>query len=367
MRIIILTCNTGQGHNSAARALFEEFTRRGADVEVHDTLAFGSEFASEVVAGALVKVAVNMPRAFGFMYGAAELISSDKLKSPVYLANAMYADNLQQYLDENGFDAAVCPHLFPAEALTFLKRRRGLEMRCYYVSTDYACIPFLEETDMDLTFIPDESLKRTFTERGMPEDKLFVSGIPVASSFRAHLSRSEARAETGIPMSSRAYLVMTGGEGCGNPIAITESILKRDGGDVRVAVLPGRNAALMRSLEERFGGDERVMLVSFTDRVPVWMDACDVLLTKPGGISSTEGAVHGIPIIHTAPIPGVETQNARFFSERGMSVLAGDEDNTAENAYRLATDEGARRRMIEAQRQYVPADPAKTIADLILG
>lgn len=79
------------------------------------------------------------------------------------------------------------------------------------------------------------------------------------------------------------------------------------------------------------------------------MDACDVLFTKPGGLSSTEAAAKGIPIIHTAPIPGCETDNARFFHYHGMSYSTTDIAQQVSVAHRLCTDEEYRMSMTAAQ------------------
>ena len=70
-------------------------------------------------------------------------------------------------------------------------------------------------------------------------------------------------------------------------------------------------------IRDRFCSDCRVLAVPFTDNVQLYMDACDVLLTKPGGLSSTEAAVKNVPMVHTDPIPGCETKNAQFFMDRG--------------------------------------------------
>ncbi len=363
MKTVILTCSTGQGHNSAALAVREALEERGAVCEVRDALAFLGDNVSDAITGAFVNIAVKTPRAFGFMYAAGEFIRSDKRKSPVYFANALYAENLRRYLEEEEVDAAVCPHLFPAEALTYLKRKHALPARCYYVSTDYACIPFLEETDMDVVFTPHADLSGQFVRRGIRPERLFPTGIPVRNEYLSSQDRADARALLDLPAGLPCYLVMTGGEGCGDAGTLTKKLLERlKSRDARIVVLTGRNAALRESLETRFGEDVRVHAVAFTERVPLYMDACDVLLTKPGGISSTEAAVKGIPIVHTPPIPGVETLNAQFFAERGMSILAPTEDSAAENAIRLAGDAEQCARMLAAQRQYLVRGAAERIA-----
>ena len=95
------------------------------------------------------------------------------------------------------------------------------------------------------------------------------------------------------------------------------------------------------------------------------MSACDLLLTKPGGLSSTEALVRGIPIIHTSPIPGCESENVQFFTEHHISLCA----NTAEDAGRLAVtlmhDNFLRNQIIEAQKQYRCENSAKQIVDYV--
>jgi processive 1,2-diacylglycerol beta-glucosyltransferase len=371
MKAILLTCSTGQGHNSAAGAVAEALAARGVSCETKDALSFLGERASEVITNAFVNIAVKTPRAFGVMYQTGEKLSenfADRMKSPVYLANALYAQNLRRYLEENRIDFAVCPHLFPAEALTYLKRNGGLAARCCFVSTDYTCIPFLEETDLDTVFVPDASLLPEFTGRGMDAAKLVPTGIPVAHRFCADTPRAEARRQLGFPENAPVFLVMTGGEGCGDAVTLTSRILAALGGaDARVVVLPGRNRKLRAALLSVFGDEPRVCVESFTEKVALFMDACDVLLSKPGGISSTEAAAKRVPLIHTPPIPGCETRNAEFFSQRGMSILAPDEESAAANAVRLARDEGQKRRMREAQSQYIDRAAAEKIAAVLLG
>ncbi len=149
MKALILSCNTGQGHNTAGKALLEALTRRGIPAEMHDALAFGGRRASVVVSGGYVKMTQLRPAMFGRLYRAGELISSPRFKSPVYYANALYAGQLMRFIQDNGFDTVLCPHLFPAEALTWLRRRHGLKARVYGVATDYTCTPFWEETDVE--------------------------------------------------------------------------------------------------------------------------------------------------------------------------------------------------------------------------
>lgn len=365
MKAIILTCNTGQGHNSAGIAVCEALQARGVECEVVDALSFVGNYASELLSGFFVGLAVKTPRAFGYFYRTGDSMNTDKRRSPVYYANMLYALKLKHYIVKNEFDIAICPHLFPAEALTYLRRRQGLTLKTYMISTDYTCIPFLDEIYANTIFVPHEDLMQEFLNRGVPAEKLVVSGIPVSEKFKKNMSKSEARTMIGAEQDAKLFLVMSGGDGGGDALLLTKRLLERGDDRTRVIALTGRNIRLREDFMKAFKDDNRVKTFVFTLHVPVFMDACDVLLTKPGGLSSTEAAVKNVPVIHASPIPGVETLNARFFSERGMSVWGIDCDMAVGCAIKLAEDEAWQAHMLSAQRKYVLPDAAERISAFI--
>ena len=105
--------------------------------------------------------------------------------------------------------------------------------------------------------------------------------------------------------------------------------------------------------------------IGYTDMIPVLMDACDVLFTKPGGISSTEAISKGLPIIHPAPIPGCETRNAEFFHYHGMSYSSTDPQQQVRIALRLCNDSEYRKKMTGAQSLNAKPDTCHNICSLI--
>ena len=136
--------------------------------------------------------------------------------------------------------------------------------------------------------------------------------------------------------------------------------LLRQRSKARLAVICGSNEGLYRELEERYG-DELILLHTTSD-MDLWIHACDAFFTKPGGLSSTEAAVAGVPLVHLPPIPGCETVNARYFSQRGMSYLF-DEGELDDLLARLSDPE-QRRAMAESQSRGVNPRSAEEICDL---
>ena len=123
MKLLILSCATGEGHNSAANALVEAAKRKGHEVVMTDPLDFRGKRAARIAAGTYNGIIKNAPAVFGAIYNAGALYSATGWTSPIYLANAHYAGKLRTYIEENGFDAVLCTHLFPMEALTKLSLR----------------------------------------------------------------------------------------------------------------------------------------------------------------------------------------------------------------------------------------------------
>lgn len=366
MKILVLSCNTGGGHNAAAHAIVEQFARMGVPCEFRDALRFQSERTSRIVSDVYVRTVTAAPRVFGFGYRLAEAIGSPRYKSPVYFGNIPYARAMYAYISENRFDAVVMPHLFPAEAITHVKRRFGCAARTYLVSTDYVCCPFFEETEVDRFCIPHAALRPEFVRRGIPDEKLAVTGIPVSERYCTRMDRAGARRELGLDAPGRAILIMTGSMGFGNVERLIRPLMANLSADDRVLVLGGNNEAMKRALRDKFRDDARVGVLDFTDRVDLYMDACDMLFTKPGGLTTTEAAVKGVPLVHTGPIPGCETLNLRFFGERGMSVSAESPEETVAKAIRLLNDPAACRKMIERQRENINPRAAQEICELVL-
>lgn len=365
MKTLILSCNTGGGHNAAGKALLEELRMRGLEAEMLDALSFGRKGTSDFISQGYISMASNTPRAFGALYKAGDLISSYKRKSPVYYANARYAKTLDAYIKQQGFDVVMCPHLFPAQALTYARSKFSSTYQVYAVATDYTCIPFMEETDPDAFFIPHQDLVEEYVGKGIAYNKLAPLGIPVSKRFCDRQDKRAARLEMGIPDDARVCLMMTGSMGFGDVFPLPQQLCAADA-SVQVIVLVGSNQALKQQLDDKFAESGRVRAIGFTDQVPKYMAACDVMLSKPGGLSSTEAAVFSVPLVHTDPIPGCETRNAAFFQQRGMSLRAIGPQEVVSTATTLLFDESTCSAMCEAQNRTINKYAARDIVDYAL-
>jgi len=371
MKVLILSCDTGEGHNSAATAIYKYLKKTGVECKVLDALSLKSKKASKIVALAYLSV-IKIPYLFGIIYKAGMLVSNSKVKSPVYYMNKSYSERLYEYINAYGYDTVISTHLFPAEALTALKRARRLSAHTIAVNTDYTCIPFWEETELDYYIIPHRDLVREFVSRGIPKEKLLPFGIPVKPEFYERLPRQKARERfcrqynISLDCSKPWYMIMSGSMGYGKIKGLLRTAIRLHKQEINIIVICGSNRRLKNKLEQLYKNHKNVAICGYCKDVPLIMDASDVLFTKPGGLSSTEAAIKNIPIIHTAPIPGCESNNAKFFKNRFMSYSSKCIKKQLKAAARICSDDIYRRKIIQAQQENIARDTCDKIYKLLI-
>ena len=193
MKVLLLSCNTGGGHNSAAKAIAEELLTHGEEAYVLDYLCLAGNGVSKLVGDGYVQIVKKTPLLFGLIYKLGMVISRLTRKSPVYYINGCMAKYLNSYLKEHPTDVLIMPHLYPAETVTYMKRK-GMDLPVTIaVMTDYTCIPFWEETDCDHYILPHEALRKSCIKKGIPNEKIQTFGIPVAKNCRLKISKEEAQ------------------------------------------------------------------------------------------------------------------------------------------------------------------------------
>lgn len=322
MKLLILSCNTGEGHNAAGRAVEEAARAAGHEAELMDAMLLRSSGTSRVVGGLYVWMVKHIPLLFGFIYRLGLLISNRRFKSPVYWVNSKMAKLYETCIREGGYDAVVMPHLYPAETVAYMKKHNMISVPTVAVGTDYTCIPFWEETDCDYYILPHEDLTEEYVKRGVPRDKLLPYGIPVKHAFTVPRDRTAARRRCHLPADAPIFLIMSGSMGFGKLLVFALALYRNCKNNEHIVIICGNNHKLQRTLSREFRGRDRVHILGYTTHVSLYMDACDVIFTKPGGLTSTEALVKQIPTVHTAPIPGCETKNSEFFVDRGISYAS---------------------------------------------
>lgn len=365
MEALILSCGTGGGHDSAGKAVLEELTRRGHHAVMLNPYTLQSGRLAGRIDRIYISTVKKAPRVFGAVYQIGEAYRRLPGRSPVYFVNRGMVPIMQEYLKKHPVDVVVMPHLFPAEVLTNMKRRGMKLPRTVFVATDYCCIPFTEETDCDAYVIPAEGLLRDFSGRGIPPERLYPLGIPVLRGFFGSLEGEEAKRRLGLAPGRKYILISGGSMGAGRIGKMLHLLLTYTdkNANVHPVVICGNNKKLCAKLKRRYG--ERVTVVGHTERIVEYMRASCLYITKPGGLSSTEAAVCGIPLVHMPPIPGCETKNVRYFTEHGMSLSCEVTKSGMRKIIGLLNDARAREEMLACQEKWIAKDAAARIAELV--
>ena len=365
MRILVLSCNTGEGHNSCGKAIMDVLKSRDVDCEMQDALACLSPSISKFICDWFVRIYRYMPKLFNAGYTMLEKTcpAPDEML-PVYEALALGAKKLKENILAGDFDAVICTHTISGMMLTQTRKKYNLTIPSYFVSTDYTCHPTAEHCNMDAYFIPDESLIHEFLLAGLPEEKLIPTGIPIRQPFFTSLSKEESRQLLDLPESGTVVLLMCGSMGCGPIERIAKEVSQQlEDGSVLIAVC-GSNKKLYDTLEK--SASDKLRVLGFTTQVPEYMDASDLIITKPGGLSSTEAATKGLPMVFINTVGGCEQRNLDFFSNRGFATGSADAEEVIQMAVAMANDKEKLAEASKALDQRFRNNGAVIIADLVM-
>ncbi len=369
MNILLLSCSTGGGHNASAQAVSEEFIRRGHSVTFIDPYELSGKNTAEYIGNSYVKLVQKSPQLFGSIYNLGEAYRQLPFHSPVYWASMKMTAYLKDFLKDHQFDAIVMTHMYPAHILTHLKNSGIILAKTILIATDYTCIPFMEETDCDYYVIPSSELKDEFISRGIPKEKLLPFGIPVRREFAIQTSEKKTLKKKLQLNPETSYILLSGGSIGAGKIEITVQIMEnylRSNRTFSLIVICGNNNKLYQHLHDVYLHNDQILLLQSTPLMAEYMHACEIFISKPGGLSSTEAAVSGTPLIHITPIPGCETHNADFFEKYGMSIFVNDLQNQLIPALNSLRESSVLQQMKLAQYKYINSQAATTLCDFIM-
>lgn len=370
MKALILSCGTGGGHNDAGLGLAQALERRGhTTVFLNQYLGLAGKQVDKLICGLYMNTVTRSPALFRAVYGIGRgvgtLFHQLHIQSPVYYANSgRLADALGKLILSERFDAVLMPHLYPAETMTALKRQGISLPPTIAVATDHVSIPFWEETDCDWYVVPDVQSGADFVRRGVSEEKLFCAGIPAPEAFfpPSAKEREEIRKALGFSPEEKYILLMGGSMGAGNIEQLVMKLRRKTDAQTRLIVVCGKNEELRARLELFAQIDQRITVFGYLTETAKYMKACDLLFTKPGGLSTTEAALCRIPTVLLPAISQCEDANRRFFLKGRAACQGADDDQRIERGLKLLISENAQR-MRKAQARLIPENPAVRIAE----
>lgn len=317
MRILILYCEEGEGHAAAARTLARELEAAGAEVATHDALAGGLGRLIPLVSRDAYHLQTRFLRwSYGLEYLLFARLPPTRAVGRRGLA-AFGGRPLRRLVASYAPDLVVSTHPSVTNVLGFLRRRGRLAAPVVATITDFGVHPLWSHRGVDLHLVMHES-GRPAVERIAGRGSAQVVRAIVEREFRAPAPRAAARRELGLPADGAVALVSGGGWGVGDLGAAVAAALEVPG--LAVVCLAGRNEQLRRRLAERFAGEPRVRVAGFTDRMPAYIAAADVLVDTTLGVTCLEAMASGRPVVAYGVPPGHSRGNARALVRLGLAT-----------------------------------------------
>lgn len=357
MKILILSCSTGGGHNSCARYIEEELKANNIECEFKDFFDIvnpkGKELSSKLYLASLK----GNGKIFKGVYSLGEAYSSKGITSPVYLVNKLHKRSLLNYIKVNNFTLVITTHLFPALTLTAINKNQNEKINFIIVATDYEPCPFMEESKPNMLVI-QKGLEEKFIKKGNDKESLTPIGIPISTRFTQNVKN--IRKDLKLNNNDKVVLVMLGSMGFGK---ILELLKDLENEDYKIITVCGSNQKLLSDIQS--ANFKNVIPLGFIKNINDYIYSADIVVSKPGGLSTTEIAAMRKPLIHVFPIPGIETYNTNFFESHHMSIKCMQNDEIKSAINNLFKNQKLQKEIIENQKKYINNQSAKDLVKLI--
>jgi processive 1,2-diacylglycerol beta-glucosyltransferase len=366
--ILLLSASAGAGHVRAAQALERAFQHAATrDVRHVDVLDYTTKLARRLNQKAYLDMVERAPQVLGWLY--------DRLDKPwKYERGRLIWDRLNtrrfvELVEQARPEWAVCTHFMPAELVSWLKSRRRLATRLAVVVTDFDVHALWLCRDVDRYFVALDETREHLVRLGVPADRVVVSGIPIDPVFAERKDPGVLRRKHGLEPGRTTILVAAGGFGVGPVENLARSLLELKH-RAQAVVVCGRSVDLKRRLDRvaasLTGGNVTLKVLGYTTEMDELMTAADVLVGKPGGLTTSEALAKGLVPVIVNPIPGQEERNADHLLEQGAAIRCNNLPVLAWKLDSLLGDPERLARMRANVRRLARPDAARQIVEALL-
>jgi len=368
-RVVVATASVGAGHNQAAAAVVAGLAQalRPVEAEYLDALALVPWCFRLAYPGVYTLGVTRFPRIYGWSYR-----RLDRQRGPrrtvgerVRLwSESLFTGRLRGAFLARRPALVVATHYLPMIAVSRLIARGAEHLRLMVVMTDYAPHRFWYGEHVERYFVASDAVRLRLRDCGVDDARIMLTGIPVHPKWSARLDRARILADWGLP-ADRPIILLSGGTFF--TVAPVAEIARRmlDGSKAHVVAMAGTNKKLQAVLAAMPEAGRRLTIVPFTDRVHELAEVASVVVTKPGGLITSECVARAAPMVLTRPVPGQEAANADLLVQEGAAVVAQTvEDLLGQVTGLIESPETAAALSANARRIYRPA--TQTIADEIV-
>lgn len=321
MKILILHASAGAGHKRAAEALVAACKLEGVDSVLHDILEFTPPLFRTTYAAGYLNMVRSAPELWGYFYSLTDRKSQNPWHRRIRNTfNKLNTHAFERYWKDTQADAVICTHFLPLEILGRRKLKDEAKVPLFGVVTDFASHALWSCPNVDGYFTGSEEARRQLIRRGQQPGRAWVTGIPVSPEFVPPADVSSLRIRLGLAPDLPVILILCGGFGVGSVVDVLGAFA-REPLHAQLVVVTGNNETLHAQVARKARElTMPVMLHGFVHNVHELIGAADLVISKPGGLTSAEVLAMGRPLVIMDPIPGQEQRNAEYLLENGAAV-----------------------------------------------
>ncbi len=366
-KVLILSASYGEGHHQAAVAVREALLedQPGLEVRIIDYMQMVHPTLNLFARYFYIKSVRFAPSLYGMFYN-----GTSKLKPTSLIQrrlNQLGLEDIAEFLNEYQPDFILSTFPTPAGVISMLKKQGLCQIPSATVITDHAIHSQWIHDYTDHYFVGSEHVRRGLVKRGIPNERISVTGIPINARYMEYKDRESIRARMGLETDLPTLLLMAGSYGVMNDMEDICSVLFHSEQRMQIIVVSGRNEKLRLQLEALAReATNSVWVFGFTREVDQLMAVSDLMVTKAGGLTISEALAMELPMLLYRPIPGQEVQNTAYLLKAHVAVLARTRKQVVERINRLFfVDPGKLERMRTHAKNIQKGTAAVDIARLL--
>lgn len=366
-RILLMYITLNSGHHRASLAI--ENALKGISVQVEtlniNAFKYTNPILEKLINKTYMEVIKNRPEVWEYLYDNPKVLKNVQgMRDIIHKFNSK---KLKVLLEEFRPTAVVCTQAFPCGMIADYKKNLGLDLPLIGVLTDHAPHSYWIFKEVNYYVMPSKVSKEQFMGNGISESKIKVFGIPISPKFGKVHDKDEICKKFGFDPRIHTVLIMGGSQGLG-PVEDIVNILEHIEVSFQLVVICGTNKKLERMLQRRTARYRKKLLIfGHIGNVDEIMEVSDIVVTKPGGLTTSEALAKDLPMIIVCPIPGQEAKNTEFLLQQGVALRAEDSEDIAALVQELLLDGTKLEEMRKRECVLKKPNAATDIANLILG
>lgn len=355
--VLIVSASAGNGHARAAEALCEAFARAGQPAEHLDVLSLAPRLVKSVYGGGFELLARRAPRVWREIYARSDGPADAPARWGPYAAQVLFRE-FRRLLRSQPWSHCVCTHFLPAQLAAGLASPVPFSL----VVTDYTLHRYWAQPRVRSYFAPNVEVATALRQR-LPGARVEITGIPVGGMCA---EQDELRARSALGLTADLPIVLLAGGGLGIGIeASVAAALDAVPADAQLVAACGRNEAAAARLRALGIPSSRLRVFGYVAGLEQMLAAADVVVTKPGGLTTSEALALGRPLVLTRPIPGHEDGNVRYLTQHGAALSASSDEELRGALAAFFSDANLRFRMAVAARGLGRPDAAARVVAAI--